>query len=163
MMPPPGSWSLVALLVWSLGYTLAQSDTGQVVTIITTSTATALSDCTCTQTFSRPLTKHEISTISRTEITTVSSEKSADPTSGSTTGRETDLPSTRRLAISIRFLYRLNVAHLPIRIHSFGLSDSHHEPDIHPAFPSANRLYLGMSTTSFMPPRPENPEWRMQL
>ena len=160
-MPLPGTWSLVTLLVWSLGYTLAQSVTGQVVTVVTTSTATALSDCTCTQTVSRPLTQHELSTISRPDVTTVSSEKPADPTFVSTAGRATDLPSTRRLIILIRSFYRLHVTHLPIRTHSFGLSDSHCEPDIHPAFPSAYRLYLGMPTTSFMPARPGNPEWQM--
>jgi hypothetical protein len=175
-MPPPGTWSLAILLIWSFGYTQAQSVTGQVVTVITTSTATALSDCTCTQTFSRPLTEQGISTtsdldtylsstagISYTDVSTTSSETSAGPTSVSASGTETNLPSTRGSIIPISSLYRLHVAHLPIRFHTVGLSDSHYEPDVHHAFPSANRLYLGMSTTLFMPTRQEKPEWRMQL
>ena len=164
MMPLPGTWWLTTLLVLPFGYTQAQSGTGQVVTAIHTSTATVLLDCTCTQTFSRPLTKHGISTtsdldatltstpiISHPDVPPAGSEKSADPAFVGTSGKESSFPSARESIPPICPLYRLRMAHLPIRVHPVGLSDSNFKPYVHSTFPSANRLYLGMPTQLSLP------------
>lgn len=163
-MPPPGTWGLITLLILPFGYTQAQSGTGQVVTVINTSTATLLLNCTCTQTFSRPSTKHGISTTSDLDATLTStpiishpdlppagSEKTADPAFVGTSGRGNSLPSARESILLICALYRLRLAHLPIRVHPVGLSDSNYKPYVHSTFPSANRLYLGMPTQLSMP------------
>ncbi|OKP09526.1 hypothetical protein PENSUB_5126 [Penicillium subrubescens] len=113
---------------------------GEVVTVTSTSIATAFSDCTCALTVSDHLTEYKVSTTSVNVAPPFTTEptRSAFPATSVSYPNWSTTSEPTRTSIIAPVCRPIDFGSSYSRIFSFDLPDSHQKPDIYRSIPSAN-------------------------